>query len=70
MLQQLPPAARRLAGVLAALAEVRRTIDSLEHEVTMLAREAGCTWEDIGEALGISRQAARSRLGAPKRRQR
>lgn len=65
----LPPAARRLVGVLTSLAECRRVIDELEHEVTMIAREAGVTWEDIGDGLGVSRQAARSRLGSPKRRQ-
>lgn len=70
MLDHLPPAARRLAAVLSSLAEVRQVIDGLEHEVTMLAREAGLTWEDIGDALGVSRQAARSRLGTPKRRRR
>jgi predicted ArsR family transcriptional regulator len=69
MQNYLPPAARRLAVVLTSLAECRRVIDELEHEVTMLARESGVTWEDIGEGLGISRQAARSKLGSPRRRQ-
>jgi hypothetical protein len=67
-----PAAAEQLARVLADLAQVRRTIDELEHQVAMLARVAGATWEEIGESMvpPISRQAARSRLGEPKRRQR
>lgn len=33
-------------------------------EVVGRARRAGCSWEDIGQALGTSRQAAHQRFSA------
>lgn len=44
---------------LAALRGFRTvTLDFLESALAVEARESGETWEAIGEALGISRQAA------------
>jgi hypothetical protein len=43
-----------LRGVLA----LRRLADELEHRNVALARRRGWSWEQIGDALGISRQAA------------
>lgn len=59
-----------LVALLEELAEVRRRIDFVEYHAVQLLRAVGATWEDIGEALGISRQAARQRFSQPRRRQR
>ena len=55
-------------GVLRELAEVRRSLEALEYEAIQLVRAAGATWEAIGDELGISRQAARSRFAKPRPR--
>lgn len=54
--------------LLAEVTEMRRRQDMIEHLAVQMMREAGATWEDIGEALGISRQAARERFGKPRQR--
>jgi hypothetical protein len=59
------PAWRRL---LDDVAEMRRQGDKVEWDVVQLVREAGATWEEIGEVLGISRQAARQRFSKPRDR--
>jgi hypothetical protein len=41
--------------------ELRRTLDCLERELVTAARRNRSTWEEIGGALGISRQAAHAR---------
>lgn len=60
------PATWRL--LLDEVRELRERADRIEFRATELVREAGVTWEDIGDALGISRQAARERFGQPRRR--
>lgn len=62
---QAPPAWQEL---LREVAELRRRADLIEYWSVELVRQAGATWEDIGEALGISRQAARERFGKPRQR--
>jgi molybdopterin/thiamine biosynthesis adenylyltransferase len=59
---------QRLAMILGDLDSVRSILDSVEHEVVSLMRDHGHTWEDIGEMVGISRQAARQRFGKLRRR--
>lgn len=59
----MEPAWRRL---LEELDELRERVARVEYEAIQVLRENGTTWEDIGEALGISRQAARSRFGRPR----
>lgn len=54
--------------ILAEMEEMRVTMRILEHEVVRLLRENGVSWEAIGDELGVSRQAARSRFSQPKRR--
>ncbi len=49
-------------GSLEAIAELRRTLDRLEHEAILSAREKGATAEDIAKALGLTRQAIYYRL--------
>jgi hypothetical protein len=70
-------AARRVAGVsrdlgerdqaLAALAEVRASIDELDHIAGRLARAAtanGGSWADVGSSLRLSAEAARRAYGS------
>ena len=59
------PAWRRLLEV---VAEARRSLDVIEFDAVQTVREAGATWEEIGDVLGISRQAARRRFEKPRRR--
>jgi hypothetical protein len=60
-----PPA---FVAILGELAEMRATMSRLEHQAIQLLRETGLTWEAIGDELGISRQAARSRFEVPRQR--
>ncbi len=43
---------------LRALARTEAELDELRREQVAAARDAGATWEQVGEALGISRQSA------------
>jgi len=52
--------------VLADLALARELMRSLERRIVQLLRGQGATWEEIGDALGISLQAARERYGPPR----
>ncbi len=47
---------------LAALRELRRALDDLEAAAILRAREMGASAADIGEALGLTRQAAHYRI--------
>lgn len=49
-------------GLRAVLA-LRRLIDDLERRQVRRARDAGWSWQQIGDALGISRQAAHKKHG-------
>lgn len=49
-------------GVLKGLANVSRSIDSKLTEAVREGRRQRFTWEEIGAALGISRQAAWERF--------
>ena len=49
-------------GLRAVLA-LRRLIDDLERRQVAQARRAGWSWQQIGDALGISRQAAHKKHG-------
>jgi hypothetical protein len=53
-----------LAGIRQAL-DVRRQADLALAAAVDAARAAGCTWQQIGDALGTSRQAAFQRFGHP-----
>lgn len=57
-----------LGDVLEALATAHRDLERLEFLVVVLLRSNGATWEDVGDALGISRQAASKRFDKPKSR--
>jgi hypothetical protein len=43
--------------------ELRRTLGRVERELVAAARHNWSSWEEIGAALGISRQAAHARHG-------
>jgi Protein of unknown function (DUF3887) len=57
----------RAAGIEAVVAarELRRLTELAMRAAVDRARAAGATWQDIGDALGASRQAAFQRFGRP-----
>ncbi len=48
---------------LQAVVVLRRTTDRLESTHVMAARAQGWTWQQIGDALGVSRQAVHKKYG-------
>jgi hypothetical protein len=48
-----------------AARDVQERAEALMAEAVRHARDAGCTWQDIGAVLGVSRQAAFQRFGKP-----
>jgi hypothetical protein len=46
-------------------AGLARAVDKLQRDLVRRARAGGQTWTAIGEALGISRQAAWERFSSP-----
>lgn len=54
--------------VLEELTTLRGGIKRLEYQTVNLVRASGASWEDIGEALGTSRQSARRKYGQPRNR--
>ena len=49
-------------GRLEAVTAARRELAVFEHESVQDARARGCSWGEIGRALGVTRQAARRRF--------
>jgi hypothetical protein len=49
-------------AALEATACIRRYLDEVERRAVATARSRGATWEDIAEALGVSRQAVYQRF--------
>ena len=64
----LPVDPQRYIEVLEELARIRHSVARLEYVVVALVRASGATWEDVGEALGLSRQAAARKYGQPRKR--
>lgn len=50
---------RRLAN----LTRLRASFETAEAEIVRDARRAGMTWDGVGQALGVTRQAAQMRFG-------
>ncbi len=48
---------------LRAVAALRRLAEQLEAVHVAAARERGWSWEQIGDALGVSRQSAHAKYG-------
>jgi hypothetical protein len=46
-------------------AGLARALDKLQRDLVRRAREAGRSWTEIGEALGVSRQSAWQRFSSP-----
>jgi DNA invertase Pin-like site-specific DNA recombinase len=46
-------------------AGLARAVDKLQRQLVRQAREGGQSWTEIGEALGVSRQAAWERFSNP-----
>src|SRR5258708_8530318 len=51
----------QVEAALALSAELASGADELIGQFVTGAREAGCTWTEIGERMGVSKQAARQR---------
>ena len=51
-------------GAIESLVELRLLLEAVERDAVVAARVRGATWDQIGNALGISRQAAYLRHGA------
>lgn len=49
-------------GVLTAISRRRTQLEAAERALMERARRQGCTLEQIGEALGLTRQAVHARL--------
>lgn len=63
------PTDRAIEPALAAAGHLLATADRVLHQLVQDARASGQSWTRIGEAMGISRQAAQNRFGsAPARR--
>jgi hypothetical protein len=52
------------ATAIAAVIGLRRLADSMEREAVERAVDTGWTWQQIAQALGITRQAAHKRHAA------
>ncbi len=55
----------RPLAALVLLRQATSRADQLAHQAADIARGAGTTWEDIGQALGVTRQAAAERFRRP-----
>ena len=55
-------------AALPAIRELRGYLDGLETEIVLYAREKGATWDEIAEAMGITRQALYQRMRNRERR--
>jgi hypothetical protein len=52
-----------LGDALRAAVDVREAVDDYLRELVRLARTDGATWAEIGEAIGVTTQAAHQRYG-------
>lgn len=55
-------------SALPAIRELRDHLDALETKIVLLARDKGATWDEIAEAMGITRQALYQRMRNRERR--
>jgi hypothetical protein len=62
--QQAPAAPLdRVEAALAVSEELASSADELIGQFVEEARQAGCSWTEIGQRIGVSKQAARQRFG-------
>jgi len=60
-----PPSVDLALGTLASVAALSRVVGGHTAEMVAIARKAGATWSQIGEALGVSKQAAHKQFRQP-----
>jgi hypothetical protein len=66
--QQAPGAPLdRVEAALTVSEELASCADELIGQFVEEARRAGCSWTEIGQRIGVSKQAARQRFGDPRR---
>ena len=53
-----------LEAGLRATAALRRSVEELQSELVTTARNEGASWASIGEALGVTTQAAHQRFSS------
>jgi hypothetical protein len=58
----------RIEVALMVSEELASCADELIGQLVAEARRAGCSWTEIGQRIGVSKQAARERFGDPRRR--
>jgi hypothetical protein len=67
--QQAPGAPlERVEAALMVSEELTSCADELIGQFVEEARRAGCSWTEIGQRMGVSKQAARQRFADPRRR--
>jgi hypothetical protein len=68
--RQLAPGAPldRVEAALMVSEELASCADELIGQFVEEARRAGCSWTEIGQRIGVSKQAARQRFADPRRR--
>jgi hypothetical protein len=49
-------------SALPAIQELRKILDDLEEAAVHLARDRGASWDEVGEAVGVSRQTLQHRI--------
>jgi hypothetical protein len=54
---------REAAYMVERIAQAEKMLTEARHELVRLERSAGRTWAEVGDLLGISRQAAQQRFG-------
>lgn len=51
-----------LLGYVTKLEALAGTVQLIQHDAVSAARSAGCSWTQVGDALGVSKQAAQQRF--------
>jgi hypothetical protein len=64
LMRRLAKGPLTLEAGLRATAAVRRGLDDLQAELVSTARAEGASWASIGEALGVTTQAAHQRFSS------
>lgn len=60
-----PPSLDLALGTLASVAALSRVVGGHTAEMVAIARKAGASWSQIGEVLGVSKQAAHKHFRQP-----
>jgi hypothetical protein len=64
LMRRLADGPLTLEAGLRATAAMRRGVDELQSELVSTARGEGASWASIGEALGVTTQAAHQRFSS------